>query len=579
MLIEYFNEKKQLSSLHVSTILKRNEHDNLDEASKLLKYLKIPETLIIDAIYETTGEHYFPVNKMSDSTEVAELNRKLLIKANAIVLKIEDNVAHVAMLEANELTRGKLRQVISVAIKEEKCIKYALMRKIMELNKTLLSKDLYIDDNETNSMDVLDLIIIDAINSDATDIHIETLWDQDLNDFTGVIKFRIRPDMVKWEKQIFTVEEVIQLKSAIYSRATQNSADGNSEEGHTFNHNLNLKNYDFRISVLSFALRRNISSNDDDDMRGTLGYKITIRIQEMLKTILPISELNLGDKAIKTLENMTSVKQGITFITGGTGSGKNTTYAGLVNSMLQENDMAIMEFGNPIEYRLPIVQVQVADYEEMKKRIKSTKTHDPDCIIVTEFRDREMGHLIKDAVISRVYIITTMHIIRGWDFVEKIREYFGESDYKTLLNYTSGICHQVMFRRLCSCRQELTMDKMSARELIAYSALKLNGHKVYTTDPTKSFLGECICYGGYTNQRYPAAEVLHFDRQNKKVRELLDDLNGYDSISTMTDRVKAYMMENKIALEYTIRDRIIAGDIDFRKVVEENIVEEIKEVL
>lgn len=578
MLIDYFNKKHLISPLHISLLLTKAKNDPLDEASKLMKYLKMPEQTVVEALNDISGEKYECLNNFRNMNNFTEINKRLVQKVNGLVFGEQDGSFQVALLDPTETARAKARQVLNRPIQEIKCIKYSLMRKLIDFQKQHMLGNVLQDEFEVEQQDILRLIIIDAINMDATDVHIQTVWDAQLKDYVGTVEFRSRPDLYLWDKQLFTPEDILFIKKAIYDVSGGNSADGNRTEGHKFNSSLGFPNHDFRVSVDSFPLRRPQAMSSEETTRVNIGYKLTIRIQEMAKTALNMEELNLGKFVTNGLKRAMEIKNGIIMHTGGTGSGKNTTTAGEVNYILSKERRIFIELGNPIEYRLPITQINVSSYEEMKQRMQSTKTHDPDGIIVTEFRDAAMGHLIKESVISRIMVISTLHITRVWDFLEKYREYFGEQDYKTMLSYTIAVCHQIMFRGLCDCKIPLPFEKMSPMEKMIYHDLKLEGHTVYTANHVDCKTGKCTCLDGYTTERFPVAELLLFDPKEEKSMSLLNTLHSVDSMRTMRKVVKDYMINNGYSVEYRVRELLINGQIDFRKVIEESATEKIKEV-
>ena len=239
--------------------------------------------------------------------------------------------------------------------------------------------------------------------------------------------------------------------------------------------------------------------------------------------------------------------------------------------------MIVWEVGSPIEYKLPITQINVESYEHMKNVVKTSKTQDIDKIIITEFRDSEMGHLIKDTVISNMSVLLTMHITRVWDFIEKYREYFGPNDYRTMVMYTRQISHQVMFKKLCdNCKKPLHYKDMNQQERDAYKSLKLEGTTVYIANRDEDSDCRIQCLGGFLTTRLPAAESLLLTRQDKRASVLLDNMLSADTEVEMRNLVKNYMVNNGKSLEYKIRERIINGEIDFREVIRLEIFEEVQ---
>ena len=591
-LITYFNEKGLITPNHLNRLINPNKDSYPgDMPSLVYTFIRLSEELIVDALNELDPDNPYERVIVSPTTDIADLNRRLLKQYNALILRKneETNQYVVACKETDKFTIDKMAQVLSVklvrvntinAVLAEKCVDAQIVLQNVKVERKTTAR------NETSA--IIDLMILDAIQSDVNDIHIETVWDNTVKDYRGRVKFRISPDLLRWPKMVFTVAQVNEIKNVLCDRAGVASSDANEDEGFKFLHNLNFPDYEFRVSFQKYSLQYNPETSSltatqkvDKFQSSYVGLMITIRIQEISKNILPTKDLNLGIRATRELKESYDAETGIIGITGAFGAGKNTTYAAVVNESIQEGkgrDQVVVEIGNPIEYKLPIVQITYKNVEHVRQIVSSMKTHDIDKMIITEFRDPATGHLIKDNVLSNIQVMMTFHISRAWDFLEKYREYFGMNDFYAMLGMTRQIFHQVMFKELCpNCKVELPYDKMTQKEKKTYNALKLHGHKVYTA---RSYLDtdyKCAlsCYGGYTASRLPMAESLCFNKQNAESVDLMTTLLEQDSLSLMSRVIKNYMVANGLSFEYLARKRLIDGTIDFRLVVQKEITEHV----
>ena len=111
-----------------------------------------------------------------------------------------------------------------------------------------------------------------------------------------------------------------------------------------------------------------------------------------------------------TILQLTEKRQGLILITGGTGSGKSTTLATMVQKISSELEGHIITIEDPIEYLYPhskalINQREIGiDSPSFSDALKSALRQDPDLVVIGELRDpesmataltiAETGHLV-----------------------------------------------------------------------------------------------------------------------------------------------------------------------------------------
>ena len=119
-----------------------------------------------------------------------------------------------------------------------------------------------------------------------------------------------------------------------------------------------------------------------------------------------IQNLGFSDTILK----LTEKRQGLILITGGTGSGKSTTLATMVQKISSELEGHIITIEDPIEYLYPhskalINQREIGiDSPSFSDALKSALRQDPDLVVIGELRDpesmataltiAETGHLV-----------------------------------------------------------------------------------------------------------------------------------------------------------------------------------------
>ncbi|MFY9550193.1 MAG: PilT/PilU family type 4a pilus ATPase [Thermoanaerobaculia bacterium] len=119
-----------------------------------------------------------------------------------------------------------------------------------------------------------------------------------------------------------------------------------------------------------------------------------------------IMDLNLPD----VLESFVHLQKGLVLITGPTGSGKSTTLAGIMRSVIEKRPVHIVTIEDPIEFlfadgKAAVSQREVStDSPSFNEALKNMFRQDPDVIMVGEMRDwmtmqtaitaAETGHLV-----------------------------------------------------------------------------------------------------------------------------------------------------------------------------------------
>ena len=173
------------------------------------------------------------------------------------------------------------------------------------------------------------------------------------------------------------------------------------------------------LEILTPAQRERLEKNQSVDvgygLTGVARFRCNIFIQRgsyaaVFRRIpfkLPsIAELNLPE----VLESFVHLPKGLVLITGPTGSGKSTTLAGVMRSIIEKRPVHIVTIEDPIEFlfadgKAAVSQREVStDSPSFGEALKNMFRQDPDVIMVGEMRDwgtmqtaitaAETGHLV-----------------------------------------------------------------------------------------------------------------------------------------------------------------------------------------
>jgi len=234
--------------------------------------------------------------------------------------------------------------------------------------------------------DILEIIFGGAIWLEASDIHLEPEKDK--------AKLRIRIDG--------TLQDVIFLDKMIYegmlSRIKLLSQ---------LKFNISDRPQDGRFSVLLKGVSIEIRSSV---IPAEFGESVVMRILNP-KSLISMEALGLRQDLFKIIDREIKKPNGMTIVTGPTGSGKTTTLYAFLKKIYNP-EIKIITIEDPIEYRLEgVSQTQVSPEKgyDFANGLKSIMRQDPDVILVGEIRDLETADIALQAALTGHFVLTTLH--------------------------------------------------------------------------------------------------------------------------------------------------------------------------
>jgi type IV pilus assembly protein PilB len=255
------------------------------------------------------------------------------------------------------------------------------------------SEDVDINDLQEASKDapvvkLVNLILQEAINRKASDVHIEP--------YEKIFRVRFRIDGVLSE----FMRPPMKMKNAIISRAKIMAKLDIAERRQPQDGRIKLKyshdkEMDFRVSVLPTLF----------------GEKVVMRLLDKTTLQLDMTKLGFEEKPLQEFQDAIHKPFGMVLVTGPTGSGKTTTlYSALAElNQISEN---ICTAEDPVEFNfMGINQVQV--HEEIgltfSNCLRSFLRQDPDIIMVGEIRDFDTAEIAIKAALTGHLVLSTLH--------------------------------------------------------------------------------------------------------------------------------------------------------------------------
>lgn len=161
-----------------------------------------------------------------------------------------------------------------------------------------------------------------------------------------------------------------------------------------------------------------------------------------------------GLKLPEVLKDISLTKRGLVIMVGGTGSGKSTSLAAMINHRNENQSGHIITLEDPIEYVHPhkkciITQREIGlDADSWEIALKNTLRQAPDVILMGEIRDAEsMEHAIAFAETGHL-CAATLHANSANQAMDRVINFFSEERRSQLLMDLSLNLKAVIAQRL-----------------------------------------------------------------------------------------------------------------------------------
>ena len=145
------------------------------------------------------------------------------------------------------------------------------------------------------------------------------------------------------------------------------------------------------------------------------GERISIRVIRDNSSEQYLSGLNLQSEIEEELRKMILRPNGLTILTGPTGSGKTTTIYAMIRELLRtsQDPASIITIEDPVECAINgISQISVSKSDNdwnYPQALRAALRQDVKTLIIGEMRDREVVKVALDAALSGHRVITTYH--------------------------------------------------------------------------------------------------------------------------------------------------------------------------
>jgi type IV pilus assembly protein PilB len=316
--------------------------------------------------------------------------------------------------------------------------------------------------NVSPVMNLVDRILIEALTSGASDIHVEPQEE-------GLL-VRLRQDGVLRRLEVLPRTLTPAITSRLKIMADLDIAERRMPQDGRIRRQFRGRTMDFRVSTLP----------------SRHGEKVVLRLLDSGSTQLGLDSLITDPEARQRLREMGSKPFGMILVTGPTGSGKSTTLYAL---LAERNDpgINISTVEDPIEYTLKgITQTQVNREKgyNFASALRAFMRQDPDVLLVGETRDLETARTAIEAALTGHLVLTTLHCNDAASAFARLDE-MGVEPFLVSASLL-GVISQRLVRRVCEeCRVPYHPDptELAHFGLVASDESDISFYRATTTAP------------------------------------------------------------------------------------------------
>lgn len=454
-------------------ILVRNKilsQDQLKEAHELAKAqkLRLPDAIIrlgyapgetvMKALAKAHKLEYVDLRKVTIPPSVVELVPESVARENCVLPLVESNGSLKVLVsdpddyDTQEKLRFILNRNLEVALAPRENIQEAINRyygqtdgesadsmlqeftdtaiDFTETEEEVASDEEVVDENSAPIVRLVHLLISEAVQLRASDIHIEP--------FEERIRIRYRIDGVLIERDNPPRRLLGALISRIKILSRMDIAERRRPQDGRIKLTVADKELDLRVSVLP--------TNH--------GQSVVMRLLDKESIRIGVRQLGLSEENHKIFNQLIRRPNGIILVVGPTGSGKTTTLYAALNE-LNRPDRKIITAEDPVEYYLPgINQVEVKHSIglDFARIIRAMLRQAPNVILVGEMRDQETAEMAIQASLTGHLVFSTLHTNDAPSAITRMVD-MGVPSY-LVASSVIGVLAQRLVRVVCSkCKQ------------------------------------------------------------------------------------------------------------------------------
>lgn len=288
---------------------------------------------------------------------------------------------------------------------------------------------------EPSLVNLVNLIIFEAIDARASDIHIEP--------FEHDVKIKYRIDGLLIEKTPSSKRLQAAIASRIKIMANMNIAERFVPQDGHIEFMGKSGRIDIRVSTVPTVF----------------GEAVQLRLLDRSASLINLHDLGMNQQTLDGFSKCLRKTHGIVLVTGPTGSGKTTTLYSALNKIYSPS-VKMITIEDPVEYQLEgINQMPVNPKRGLTFAVglRHILRHDPDIIMVGEIRDKETADIAIRAALTGHLVFSTLHTNDAAGAVTRLID-MGVEPF-LLASSLEGILAQRLVRRICPrCKESYQPD-------------------------------------------------------------------------------------------------------------------------
>jgi len=291
------------------------------------------------------------------------------------------------------------------------------------------------DSEKPPIVELVDLMLTQALKKRASDIHIEPHYD--------ALRVRYRIDGALHD--VFEIPKVSQ--NAVLARvkiiSNLDITENRIPQDGRFKVRFENREVDFRVSSLPT----------------TFGQKFVLRLLDKTNLSIGLDKLGFTERPLNVFKEAIAKPFGMILVTGPTGSGKSTTLYSVLNQ-LNTPERNIITIEDPVEYQIEgITQIQVKPDIglDFASGLRSLLRQSPDVIMIGEIRDSETADIAIKAALTGQLVLSTLHTNDAISSITRLID-MGVEPFLVASSLIM-LCAQRLCRKICfKCRKQIDIQ-------------------------------------------------------------------------------------------------------------------------
>ena len=365
-------------------------------------------------------------------------------------------LAFSAEVELLRLPEAEIRNAIRRAYAEETSAQ-GLIARIAEHPDDVLERDIPLDDlvslaNEAPVVRLVNLLLLEALEARASDVHIEG--------YARSLRVRYRVDGVLRDAPSPPAHLMPAVISRLKIMAELDIAERRVPQDGRIRLRLQDRQVDVRVSTLP-----------------TLhGESVVLRLLDAESGRAAIGQLGMGADTLAAFTQAIVRPHGIVLATGPTGSGKTTTLYAAVDHIRTGREK-ILTVEDPVEYELvgvPQVPVNEKVGVTFATALRALLRQDPDILLVGEIRDAETAEIATQAALTGHLVLSTLHTNDAPSALTRLLD-LGVAPY-LVASTVEAVLAQRLVRTICTaCKTEVAVEWPDAGDAAPRTAWRGTG--------------------------------------------------------------------------------------------------------